>query len=465
MGSGIFKACDVRGVYPGEIDERSAYRIGRAVGTILGTGTVVVGGDVRLSTASLKAAIVKGLAESGCAVADIGIVPTPAFYFAKRRLGTRGGVMVTASHNPPEYNGFKIVLGDLPITEEELARIRDLVAAGQFATGKGTVTENDLLPEYESWIVEAGAKLTHGMERIPKVAIDCGNGCYSQVAPRVFERLSIPFVPLFCEADGAFPNRSPDSAVAANLTALCEVVVREGADLGVAFDGDGDRASFVDERGMLLPADQAIATVARYMPGGLRAGDKVVLDQKCSAAVVDVVSELGAVPIMEKSGHTFIKTRMITENARFGGEISGHLFYRELAGGDDGLYSAILMTGIVGRRGSLSKLAGELPSYATTPEIRIRIEADPAVLEAIANAFPPERVSRLDGVRVQFDDGWGLARMSVTEPMMTLRFEGRDNKALRRIMQEFLAPVPELRGRVESQGSKVESRGSEGVED
>jgi len=455
-----FKACDVRGVYPGEIDEEAVCRMGRAIGTVLDGKPVVVGGDVRLSTPSLKGAVVKGLAGSGCPVVDIGIVPTPAFYFAKGRLGTRGGVMVTASHNPPEYNGFKIVLGDLPITEKELAHIRDLAAAGKFAAGEGAVTQRDVLPDYEAWLVEAGKNLIGEMERVPEIVIDCGNGCYSDVAPRVFERLSIPYVPLFCEADGSFPNRSPNSAVAANLTALAGAVAREGADLGVAFDGDGDRVSFVDERGTFLAADQAIGIIARYMPDGLHARDKVVLDQKCSAAVAELVSAMGAVPLMERSGHTFIKTRMITESARFGGEISGHLFYRELGGGDDGLYSAILMTGIVGLRGPLSKLAGELPSYATTPEIRVHIQADPAMLDAIANGFPPDRVSRLDGVRVQFEDGWGLARMSVTEPVMTLRFEGRDNKALRRIMEEFLAPVPELRDRVMDRESKVKGRKS-----
>jgi phosphomannomutase/phosphoglucomutase len=365
--------------------------------------------------------------------------------------------MVTASHNPAEYNGFKIILGNLPVTEEELARIRELAETGDFAAGKATIAQQNVLPDYETWLAESGKDLIRGMRRAPRVVIDCGNGCYSEIAPRVFERLSIPCVPLFCEPDGSFPNRSPNSAIADNLTALCEAVVRERADLGVAFDGDGDRVSFVDERGEFLPADQAIGIVARRLPNGLKPGDKVVLDQKCSAAVAELVSAMGATPLMEKSGHTFIKTRMITENARFGGEISGHLFYRELAGGDDGLYSAILMTGIIGRHGPLSKLASELPAYATTPEMRIRVEPDPAVLDAIAKAFPPERVSRLDGVRVQFDDGWALARLSVTEPVVTLRFEGRDKKALRRIMQEFLSPVPELRDRIESQNSKVES--------
>ncbi|MGB9620381.1 MAG: phosphomannomutase/phosphoglucomutase, partial [Armatimonadota bacterium] len=361
MNAGIFKACDIRGVYPSEIDEDTSWRIGRAIGTILGSAEVVLGGDVRLSTPALKSALARGLVESGCRVMDVGIVPTPAFYFARRRLQTAGGVMVTASHNPPEYNGFKIVLGELPITEAELARIHVLAESGDFEQARGEIVAHDILPDYEAWLAESAGRLIRDMGRVPKVVIDCGNGCYSHTAPEIYRRLSIPFVPLFCEPDGAFPNRSPNSAVSYNLTALCEAVAREKADLGVAFDGDGDRVSFVDEHGVFLPADHAIAIVARHMPDGIRPGDKVVLDQKCSAAVHDVVRALGAVPLMEKSGHTFIKTRMIIENARFGGEISGHLFYRELGGGDDGLYSAIVMTGIVGRCGPLSRLAAELP--------------------------------------------------------------------------------------------------------
>lgn len=451
MNPSIFKACDVRGVYPNELDEDASYRIGRAIGTILGQADVVVGGDVRLSTAVLKGAVVRGLVESGCRVLDIGVVPTPAFYFAKRRLAAGGGVMVTASHNPPEFNGFKIVLGDLPITEEELVRIRSLAENGEFAAAEGELSERNVLGDYQDWLADRAAQLLAETTRAPKLVVDCGNGCYSSTAPEVFRRLSIPFVPLFCEPDGSFPNRSPNCAVADNLSALCKAVVRERADLGVAFDGDGDRVCFVDEQGAVLPADKTIAIVARHMPDGLKPGDKVVLDQKCSAAVHEVVRAAGGIPLMEKSGHTFIKTRMITEHARFGGEISGHLFYRELGGGDDGLYSAIMMTGIVGRDGPVSRLAAQVPDYATTPDIRVRCTADSAVLDAIADSFPPDKVSRLDGVRVEFEDGWALARMSVTEPVMTLRFEGRDRQALRRIMREFLARSPELRTRPEIQ--------------
>lgn len=444
----IFKACDVRGIYPSEISEETAYRIGRAIATIIDGGTVVVGGDVRLSTPSLKTAIIDGLTASGCDAIDLGTLPTPAFYFAKKMLGVEAGVMVTASHNPAEYNGLKVALGNLPITEREILRIRSMIETNGFLCCRGRVVRRDVLSDYEDHISALGAGIMRGAERLPRVVADCGNGCFSEIAPRVLERLQVSVAPLFCEVDGSFPNRSPNSAVAENLGALREAVLREKADMGVAFDGDGDRVSFVDEKGNMLTADQAIAIVAACRNGGIDAGERVVLDIKCSAAVSEVISRRGAVPLMEKSGHTFIKTRMIRENAALGGEISGHLFYRELGGGDDGLYSALVMVGIVAKHGSLARLAAAVPSYATTPDLRIRVEPDPEILDRIAAAFPAERVTRLDGVRVSFPDGWGLARLSVTEPLITLRFEGRDEGTLREIMEEFLAPVPHLRRRV-----------------
>jgi phosphomannomutase/phosphoglucomutase len=272
--------------------------------------------------------------------------------------------------------------------------------------------------------------------------VDCGNGCYSGTAPRVMRSLGLRCVPIFCEPDGTFPDRQPNTADPANLTALCTHVKRDVAGLGVAFDGDGDRIAFCDETGRVLTADESVAIIAKYGHGGVGHGDKVVLDVKLSSSVWDVVQSLGAQGIRERSGHTFLKTRMITDNLKLGGEVSGHLFYRELDGGDDGLYSAILMAGIVGRHGPLSTLVEEVPHYALTPDMRLRVESPHQVLESIAEAFPAEMVNRLDGVRVQFEDGWGLARVSVTEPVMTFRFEGKDQLALRECIDRFLSPAP-----------------------
>jgi phosphomannomutase/phosphoglucomutase len=377
-------------------------------------------------------------------VIDLGTIPTPTFYRARHLLRTDAGVMVTASHNPPEYNGFKITLGFLPITEEELADVRSLAEDEAFSSGSGQSRRFDVLPEYETFIVAEGRRLMEGVASLPPVVVDCGNGSYSEIAPRAFQALGIPICPLYCTPDGSFPNRSPNSAIASNLTMLSRTVRKEHAHLGVAFDGDGDRVSFADETGAILGADTAIAIFARYLPGGIRQNDAVVLDIKCGMAASEVVRGLGARPLIEKSGHTFIKTRMILESAPFGGEVSGHFFFGHLQGGDDGLYAALLMTSIIARHGPLSYLAKQVPQYVSTPDIRVPCYPDLALFDSIAAAFPVEQVSRLDGVRVIFSDGWALARPSVTEPAVTLRFEGRNREALRNIIRQFLAPSPWL---------------------
>lgn len=452
----IFKACDIRGKVPSELDEPSAYKIGRAIGTRLGRKDVLVGGDLRLSTPVLKSALTRGLLDSGCNAIGLGTIPTPTFYFARHILHTDAGVMVTASHNPPEYNGFKITLGSLPITEEELGQVRSIAEHGAFSSGSGRSRQCDALPEYEAFIVAEGRRLTEGVASLPTVVVDCGNGSYSEIAPRAFRTLGVPIYPLYCSPDGSFPNRHPNSAIASNLTMLSRTVMQERAHLGVAFDGDGDRVSFADETGTILSADTAIAIFARYLPSGIEHDDAVVLDIKCSLAASEVVRSLGARPLIEKSGHTFIKTRMILENAPFGGEVSGHFFFRQLRGGDDGLYAALLMAAIIARHGPLSRLAEQVPQYASTPDIRVPCSPDPALFDGIAAAFPDEQVSRLDGVRVTFIDGWALARPSVTEPAVTLRFEGRDRKALRRIIRQFLAPAPWLEEAAKKSGLSLD---------
>lgn len=445
---GIFKACDIRGVYGHGLTDDVAYRIGRALGTVFAGRSILVGGDVRLSTPALRARLVDGLLASGAAVTDIGTVPTPAFYFGKRHLGLDAGVMITASHNPSEFNGFKIIPGELPITEDQLEAIRRTVEAGDFRSGDGTLSEADVLPAYRQFIERAVPTLP-GAESFP-VVVDCGSGCYSGIAPSVFSRLGYPVATLFDEPDGSFPGRSPNSADPRALGALSRLVMESGARLGVAFDGDGDRVSFIDERGRFLTIDRAIVILSRHVleTGG---GGTVVHDLKCSSVVPQSIRMHGGTAVPERSGHTFIKARMIAEDAVFGGELSGHFFYRELRGGDDGLYSALLMVDIVRRSGgSLAALADSVPEFATTPDLRIPIEGDRrSIIERIAEQFPGDRVSRLDGVRVDFGDGWALARASVTEPVITIRFEAQTGERLARIVDEFLRSVPDIRSAVD----------------
>ncbi len=240
----IFKACDIRGRYPDEIDEDISYKIGRAIGTVSKSKAVLVCGDVRISTPKIKNALIMGLLNSGADVLDAGIAPTPAFYHAKSRLGCEAAVMITASHNPPDYNGFKLSLGKLPITEEEIENIRKLVESGEFSSGAGSLKTIEIIDDYKNFILDAGKKILGNAAQLPKVVIDCGNGCYSEIAPDVLDELEIFCIPLYCEADGAFPNRSPNSAVPSNLTSLCDAVVNSKAGLGIAFDGDGDRVFF-----------------------------------------------------------------------------------------------------------------------------------------------------------------------------------------------------------------------------
>jgi len=443
----IFKACDIRGIYKQDLTDEIVYRIGRALGTLTGSKVVIVGGDVRISTPALKSALVSGLVESGAAVVDIGIVPTPAFYFAKRHLKADAGAMVTASHNPPEFNGLKLALGPLPITEAELDTIRRLAESGDYVRGSGSVRSTDVIPAYTSFIQSVAPKATDAHSS--KTIIDCGNGCLSGLAPVVFRSFGYRIEELFCTPDGTFPNRSPNSAVPEALHALYRKVRSTEANLGVAFDGDGDRVAFIDDRGRFLISDKAIVILARHIlarnPGG-----KVIYDLKCSSAVAEAVSEAGGTPIPERSGHTFMKARVITENAVFGGELSGHYFFRELDGGDDGLYCALVMASILGTSGvQLSDLADSIPEYATTPDIRVPFAGDrKEVIERIASGFPADRVSKLDGVKVVFPGGWGLARTSVTEPVITLRFEAESRDRLSEIMDAFLESVPEIRDRL-----------------
>jgi phosphomannomutase/phosphoglucomutase len=458
----IFKACDVRGRYGTELTDEAVYALGRAVGSamwenVAGRPTLVVGGDVRLSTPALKAALIKGLVETGCRVLDAGILPTPAYYFAKDYLHADGGVMVTGSHNPAADNGCKLSLGPTPITEDDLAGLAARMSAGHFVTrAGGEIAAANVITEYTRYI---GAKA--GPAQAPyKVVVDAGNGCYSQIAPAVLAALGYEAVPLFCEPDGHFPNRPPNPAVAANLSALTQAVQQHGAVLGVAYDGDGDRAVFVDECGRVVENDRSIVLLARHLLARQqvaqgrqpsRFSNEVIYDIKCSSVVPEQVAAAGGRPIMEKSGHVFIKTALLAHHAVFGGEISGHFFFGEL-GGDDGLYATLVMLRVLAESGgSLSALADALPRYPITPDLRLPCPPDvaQAIVRRLAVEYAAEpgcSVSLLDGIRLAWPDGWALVRPSVTEPLMTLRFEAHTEARLADIRRRVAASLPELTG-------------------
>jgi phosphomannomutase/phosphoglucomutase len=434
----VYRDCDIRGIYKKDLDEDTAYGIGRAVGSMMKGKKLAVGGDVRVSTPALKENLIKGLLESGSLVTDIGIVPTPVFYFALEKTDSGGGVTVTASHNPPEYNGFKLMLGKMPVTPETMRDIEKRVTEKRFENGSGSLCFRNIVPEYESSLIErfkAGSL---------KVVVDCGNGTMSETAPRVFEKLGYRVIRLFCEFDGTFPNRDPNPAVYEHLSSLRGAVIENRADLGVAFDGDGDRVIFVDDRGETVESERSFVLIIReYLKGS---PSSVVYDQKSSSIVKKTILEMGGLPLPERSGHAFIKKRFLENRSRLAGEISGHYFFGEL-GYDDGLYAALVMAELIeGSDKSLSSLLLDIPQPVISPDIRFPcpFEKQDALLDRIREFKGRYTVTELDGVRVEFPFGWLLVRKSVTEEAVTVRFEGDDEEAMERIGTMLLEKLPEL---------------------
>ncbi|MCE5286056.1 MAG: phosphomannomutase/phosphoglucomutase [Pelosinus sp.] len=433
---GIFQACDIRGIADTELTDDIVYKIALAIGTKLTGKKVVVGGDVRLSTPRLQQTLIEGLVYSGCQVMDIGTVATPVFYYALKSVGADGGVMVTASHNPAPYNGFKLVLGPQPVSEEDVAEIGRLVACGASIPGQGSVQKLEVVEDYISYIKDKAKP-----ESL-RVVVDAGNGATSLIAPKVFRAIGYDVVELYCQPDGAFPNRSPNPALAENLERLGDKVRSTGASLGVAFDGDGDRVAFVDENGRALDNDDIMVLLAKYylkkQPG------TIIYDAKCSLVVPEEVAAAGGRAIMARAGHTFSKAAFMRENALFAGEISGHFFFSEL-GNDDGMFGGIKLCEFVAEAGSLARLVDAIPSYLLTPDIRIPYHGGdkPEVLETIAQKLDAYQLNRIDGVRIEFADGWGMIRASVTEPLFTLRFEAKSAERMQQIMDILVSVLPE----------------------
>ncbi len=436
----IFKDCDIRGVYGEELDENTGLRLGKALSRNLAGRLVVVGGDLRPSTSALKGALVEGLVWGGCHVIDVGHVPTPALYYAKRALDAHGAVMVTASHNPARYNGFKLMIGDRSVTPETLDDLARVMAEGAFVPGLGTVRESAIAAAYAGALVRAFPGLSRR-----RVVVDAGNGSMWDVAPDVLRRAGQSVEPLFCEPDGSFPHRNPNPAIPAHLAALRQRVCEVGAELGIAYDGDGDRVVFVDERGEVQPADRVLVLFLRHAlaehPGG-----GVVYDLKASSVVAEETQAAGGRPLMEKSGHAFIKARLLDEGAVLGGEVSGHYFFGAI-GSDDALYATLYYLRVLDAMGlSPSRALATVPAYPITPDIRVACppEEAEAILAELERGLSDRPIDRLDGVRARFEHGWALARRSVTEPLITLRFESHTAEELAHIQERVRAASPRL---------------------
>ncbi|OGP88983.1 MAG: hypothetical protein A2156_04885 [Deltaproteobacteria bacterium RBG_16_48_10] len=439
-----FKDCDVRGEFGTEVNDVLAYRIGRAVASMTKEPKVVIGGDFRISTPELMKELQRGLVESGVTIYNLGQVSTPCYYFARRKLGIKAGIMVTASHSPSVYNGFKPVLGDLPITPEELEELKQIVVKGSFLSGQGKIKKVEIKLEYVKWFATRFASLPG---KALKVVFDCGNGATGWVIQDVLKILNIKAEVLFSEPDGRFPGRSPDIAGPEDLTKLQQEVKKKGADLGAGFDGDGDRVGFVDELGRRVPSDLLIAWLSREVlrkdPHG-----KVVYDLKLSKVVPETIERYGGKAIVQKSGHTFIKRTMLESGAILGGEYTGHLFYKELEGGDDGLFSALFVSSLIAeKKRPFSELISDLPQYYSTPDLRIKYsgEKEKLIRDALAHAKRQgARLVLVDGVKAEYDEGWALMRASVTEPAFTFRFEGNTRSDMLNIVQRFLSGLGNL---------------------
>jgi len=444
VSPGVFRAYDIRGLVERDFDPQWVETLGRAVGTFFlrrGQRQAVVGHDCRLSSPEYQACLAAGLVASGLDVVCLGMVPTPAFYYAVKALGRKAGVMVTASHNPPEFNGFKIWSGETTIHTDAIQEIHAIMAAEQFVSGSGIVCEHDIRPSYVDDMV---AQLV--LPRPITVVVDGGNGAGGLLCAEVLRRAGARVIPLFCEPDGRFPNHHPDPVLLENVADLAARVVAEGADFGIGLDGDADRIGVVDRTGRLLYGDQLLAIYARAVLAA-HPGATVIGEVKCSHLLYKDIEAHGGEPLMAATGHSLIKACMQETGAILAGEMSGHMFFADrYYGFDDGIYAAARLAEIVaGSETPLGAMLADWPRTESTPEIRMDCPdaIKFAVVDLAREYFRPRyAMIDVDGVRLTFPDGWGLLRASNTQPVLVLRFEAETPErlaAIRRLIEEPVA--------------------------
>jgi phosphomannomutase/phosphoglucomutase len=448
----IFREYDIRGAADVELLDADVEQLGRAFGTYMQRHAgrrISLGRDTRLSSPRLRDALMRGLVASGCDVIDLGVVPTPVLYYSVFHLKTDGAVMITGSHNPPEFNGFKTVCGASTIHGEAIQEIRRMIECGDLASGEGSETTADVVTPY---VNEVSAQF-HFPRRI-RVVFDAGNGTGGPVMHRILEKLNVDAIEMFFEMDGRFPNHHPDPTVPANLQALIEKVRESKADLGIAFDGDTDRVGAVDDGGTIIWGDQLMIIYGREIltrkPGATFIGEV-----KCSQLMYDDLRARGGNPIMWKTGHSLIKAKMKETHAELAGEMSGHIFFADrYYGFDDALYSACRLMEIVAASGwPLSHQLADLPSTVVTPEIRFDCPDElkfAVVSEAIAVLRARHKTEDVDGVRVLFPHGWGLVRASNTQPVLVMRFEATTPELLEEYRREIEAVVEAAKQRAQS---------------
>ncbi|MDH4871510.1 phosphomannomutase/phosphoglucomutase [Pseudomonas sp. BN515] len=451
LPASIFRAYDIRGVVGDTLTTETAYWVGRAIGSeslARGESNVSVGRDGRLSGPELVQALIQGLLDCGCQVSDVGMVPTPALYYAANVLAGKSGVMLTGSHNPPDYNGFKIMVAGETLANEQITALHTRIQNNDLASGVGSVEVVDVLDRYFREIRDDIA-----MARPMKVVVDCGNGVAGVIAPQLIEALGCTVIPLYCDVDGTFPNHHPDPGKPENLEDLIAKVKEEKADLGLAFDGDGDRVGVVTNEGTIIYPDRLLMLFAKDVVSR-NPGADIIFDVKCTRRLTSLISGYGGRPVMWKTGHSLIKKKMKETGALLAGEMSGHIFFKERwYGFDDGIYSAARLLEILSQDKRDAELVfSAFPKDVSTPEINITVtdESKFRLIERLQREanWGEANLTTLDGVRVDYPKGWGLCRASNTTPVLVLRFEADTEEELERIKQVFRSQLtliaPEL---------------------
>lgn len=444
LPASIFRAYDIRGIVDEQLNENSIRIIGQAIGSEAlerGITTLLLGYDGRLSSPRLSQALIEGICSSGCNVLGLGMIPTPLLYFATHTTDFASGVMLTASHSPANYNGLKIVFNRNCLSADEIQNLHTKILDGDLLDGCGAYSELDIKPDYIK-NVSSGINL----QRPIKIVLDCGNAVAGEIAPLVFSAIGCEVIPLFCEIDGRFPNHHPDPTVPENMEMLAQEVLRRKADVGIALDGDGDRVGLVSNLGELIDANRLLMLLVKQIAPQYP-GSPIIFDVKCSRKLAELITECGTIPVMHRSGHSFMKQKMQETGAPLGGEYAAHIFIKDRwLGFDDGIYAGARILEILSTLNHpASEEFAKLTTGVATPEIKLPVTEERkfelmARLLKLAN-FPAANLVTLDGLRVEYDDAWGLVRASNTSPALLLRFEADSAERLAEIQAEFKALI------------------------
>jgi len=447
VNSRIFRQYDVRGVVDDDLTESVVEQLGKGYGAYmrgLGKKKVSVGYDARPSSLGFRDALIKGILSTGVDVVDVGMLPTPTFYFSLFHLAVGGGVMITGSHNPPEFNGFKLAVGRTTIYGDEIQKVRKIIEAADYPSGDGQLEQQDVKPAY----LETLKERIGPFQKKLRLVVDAGNGVAGMFCPQLLQDLGAEAHGLYCEVDGTFPHHHPDPTVPAYLNDLIAKVLEEKAELGMAYDGDGDRLGVVDEKGNIIWGDQLLILFSREILAR-QPGAPIIFEVKCSQALGEEIEKAGGVPLMWRTGHSFIKKKMKEEHSPLAGEMSGHLFFAdEYYGYDDAIYASLRLVRLLSRSDkTIGEMLADVPKYYSTPEIRVDCpdEEKFQVVAALTEHFKKRyEVIDVDGARILFGDGWGLVRASNTQPVLVLRFEAKTPERLDEIREIVLSKLREM---------------------